>query len=239
MPGILDIIQQGIGATPTGTNPLLDVLRGPAQQPVPAPGIDLGKISVQGPAQPQQAQPVVPPPMPQPAQDAVSQQPQQESGGFDIMNFLKQIGIPLATAGIGMGVPGALAGAAGFQTGFTEKTGELDKFAREQEKLEQAEAKSKAAIEEKRVNNLFNMAIKLKDIEANSGISIGIDDLNEVVLQLYKLKYEEEPSEEALSKISKKFAGIEAKNETVTIEFSDGVKQEMTLEEAKKQGYTK
>lgn len=49
------------------------------------------------------------------------------------MKFLTQLGIPLATTGIGMAVPGALAGAAGFQTGYT---GELAKDREKERKKE-------------------------------------------------------------------------------------------------------
>jgi len=70
------------------------------------PPIDLGKINVQAP------QPQIPPQAQNPLEQA-TQKPDQP-----FFDFLKAIGIPLATAGIGVGVPGALPGAAGFQQGF-------------------------------------------------------------------------------------------------------------------------
>jgi len=90
---------------------------GTAMQYSQAPGTpagDIRPIVATGQAQPTQ-------PVQQPQQSNV--RPQQ-GGGFNLGNFLTQLGIPLATTAVGVGIPGALPGAAGFQTGYT---GELAK----------------------------------------------------------------------------------------------------------------
>lgn len=60
-----------------------------------------------------------------PVEDVATVPPQghkeKEAGTSKFFNFFKDLGIPLITAGIGMGVPGALAGAAGFQKGYVEQ----------------------------------------------------------------------------------------------------------------------
>ncbi len=118
----------------------------------PIQPIDLGTIDIVKRLMPQQSQqsvgqiPSMAQPMPQPmAQPTVPppppiQQPISPEGkkgekqGFNWGEFIKQIGIPLATAGVGMAVPGALAGAAGFGTGYTGQ----------REKLREEEARAKA-----------------------------------------------------------------------------------------------
>lgn len=94
----------------------------------PKPGqIDLTRPVVQGISDVGQAaipvvqQALAPPPAEaQPQETPVPREPVikgEESEG-SLRDLLVQLGIPLATAGIGVGFPDALAGAAGFQTGF-------------------------------------------------------------------------------------------------------------------------
>lgn len=100
---------------------------GPAGQMV-----DLGRIVVnpnqqaKSMAQPApQAQPQMTPP------PATMQQP-QSTGPSPVMEFLRQMGIPLASAAVGLASPQMLPGAAGMATGFA---GEMSKEREYEKKL--------------------------------------------------------------------------------------------------------
>lgn len=82
-----------------------------------SPQVDLRPIIMRGL---QQQQPV-PTQIPQevPVQAIQQTSTEKTGGGFNLGGFLAKLGIPLATAGIGLAVPGALAGASGFNTGYS------------------------------------------------------------------------------------------------------------------------
>lgn len=77
------------------------------------------------------------------AQQMGEKQSRQAARNRGIGDFLKHMGIPLATAGIGMAVPGALPGAAGFQAGYT---GEMSR--QQQQKEEEERFVSRVALEQ-------------------------------------------------------------------------------------------
>ena len=131
------------------------LMGGGQQQPVKQTTAPANKpVRTQPISQPSPVTPqVVPPQVQQVAQQqSQPQQTQQPSkGNINWGQILAQIGIPLATAGIGMGVPGALPGAAGFSQGYAgaldqqrTRQGEIDKYNAEQEpKRQEALLKAK------------------------------------------------------------------------------------------------
>lgn len=112
------------------------------------PSTDLQKIVVPPPSTPPPTPAQIPlaqrgfqefaPPAQQPVTKS-PEQPDKESKDTrsPFMKFLTQLGIPLATTGIGMAVPGALAGAAGFNTGYGSELSKQNEAARKKELVKQ------------------------------------------------------------------------------------------------------
>lgn len=80
------------------------------------------------------------------------EEPVVETGGKGIPNWITQLLIPAATAGIGMAVPDALAGAAGFQTGYSGEMLRQRKRTEEKEDKKLDTAKKFAEIQETLAN---------------------------------------------------------------------------------------
>lgn len=115
--------------SPTMPNPLADVFNilfrgtpetgrgllspGNIADAAKMPAVDLGRINITAPAQ---AETLPKTPLP----PTIPEQKTPQDQRSNLMSMLINLGIPLATTGIGMGVPGALPAAAGFQQGFAK-----------------------------------------------------------------------------------------------------------------------
>lgn len=135
LPALGGPLVQGAVQRPQG----MSALGGPLAQaatPGQYPSIDLGTIGITKqanamPAPQAPAPPVMAPPAPQ------ASAPAQQSGG-GIGEFLKYLGIPLATAAVGLagGGNGVTAGAAGFSKGYGDSVEKQTEYKRKKELAE-------------------------------------------------------------------------------------------------------
>ena len=159
-------------------NPILDALMQYLTTPAPAnkanvasmgQPVDLGRVVVnpnqqaQPMAQPQAQPQAMPTPMTPPP--ATMQQTQPNTQPSPVMEFLRQMGIPLASAAVGLASPQMLPGAAGMATGFASGM----------EKQKEYELKSKL-FDYKKLNSLPSKKslLEMAQTEANRQMGGGM-----------------------------------------------------------------
>lgn len=191
----------------------------------------LQKIMVtagKGVTPPANAMPAQPQGIQSPQQPQVNQQNQPEQPKSDFLMKALKIGIPLAALGAGTFSRKALPGAAGFMGGYGS---EIEKQRREKAKQGEKQTKEEA----EKWDDAYKTALSLsKTGVAGAMEKMTPQQLEALAQQVYSVKYGDSKTTKEIVDEQKK-----PKGETVTIEFSDGVKQTMSKEEATQRGYMK
>src|SRR3990167_1455146 len=161
----------------------------------PLPDPSMGGI-VRGTPEPTQtpnALPIFPPDVPQ-------------QGNNAIWEFLKQMGIPIASTIAGVANPSFLPGAAGLNTGYASgfQSGQEFKLKKETAEVDKMDKKQKA--EKEKWDDSYRTAIELSKTGAFGGIEpTSPQQLDNIAAEIYKLRYGS--TKDLTEKLKKKYAG--------------------------------